>query len=363
MSYSTNALLNEPKIQALKLKLDRTIKLAVEKAAGHMQDPNKYPLPGNPKSLERAFHSLLTALPNKSKKKLFEHVNLSLNASTSARNTTYGELAAINLKNTTAVLDQVAAMPVPAAMKMTADEIEEIIKKREPKLKVPAKRNKQATEAPVPHAIAAGTVAFFVDTLTCNKKSEISKDEITLETIVTNGLAEPQTLAPIDLGKFKKGDSKAVSANPLFNFDIIEDSTGTAQNLSALLFLREKDLIGNIDLAKKLSLIILVIALALSLLALGIAIVGTLLALTSQALFDIMVASFFTSLGLGPIGFHVIPLLADDLSTVATDDLLIDSTIQVGDVVNRSVAFELKNSDADLTKGNYTAALRWVKTS
>ncbi len=130
MPYSATAVLNHPKIQALKLKLDRTIKLAVEKAAGHMQDPTKYPLPNNPKSLERAFHNLLSALPNKSKKKLFEHVNLSLNATASKRNTTYGELAGINLKNTTSVVDQVAAIPVPAAMKMTTDEIDELTKKK-----------------------------------------------------------------------------------------------------------------------------------------------------------------------------------------------------------------------------------------
>ncbi|MBL7727765.1 MAG: hypothetical protein JNM68_08770, partial [Dinghuibacter sp.] len=55
--------------------------------------------------------------------------------------------------------------------------------------------------------------------------------------------------------------------------------------------------------------------------------------------------------------------LADDISTVGTDTLAIDSTIQTGDVFERTVNFELVNSDDDLTKGKYTAKLRWVKTS
>ncbi|MEQ1676799.1 MAG: hypothetical protein ABL876_08865 [Chitinophagaceae bacterium] len=363
MTYTANAVATHPKIKALKQKLERTINLAVEKAAGHLQHPEQYPLSSNPKSMERAFYDLIAAAPKRTRNKIIDKANLSLNASTTKRKSLYGDLATVNLKTSTAVLDQVAALPVPEALKMTPQEIEQLTKRPEPKIKAGLKKIVKAAAVPQPQAIAAGTVAFFVDTLTCGKTSELGKDEIILETIVTNGLTEPQTLPPIDLGKFKKGDTKAVSSSPLFNFDIIEDSTGSVQNLTAMLFLREKDVISNVKLARKLAIVIAVIGLALALLAFGIAIVGTLLALTSQALFIVMLVSFFTALGLQPVAFHLIPLLADDVSTLANDSLVIDPTIQVGDVFNRSASFDLLNSEADLTKGKYTAALRWVKTA
>lgn len=362
MAYKTNSVVNHPKIKALKTKFDNTVTLAIEKAVGHMQHPEQYPLPGDPKSMERAFYNLFHDAPKKSREALFAKVNPGLNATAAKRKTLYGELSGIDLRSATAVLDQVAALPVPEAAKLTPAEIAALTGQNAGTMAKTAAKKRNPGAAPAPRAIAAGTVDLFADTLTCIKKSEIGKDEIVLEGVVTNGLDLNQAIQPIDLGKFKKGESKTVSTNPIFTFDIIEDSTGSVQNLTALLFLREKDGIKNEELAFKISLVIGAIALALALLALGIAIVGTLLALTSQALFVVMLVSFFTGTALGPITPAVL-LLADDISSKETDTLVVDETLQVGDVINRSLNFDLVKLGFDFTKGNYTAALRWVKTS
>ncbi|MBL7729195.1 MAG: hypothetical protein JNM68_15980, partial [Dinghuibacter sp.] len=350
MNKQAETLLRHPKIKALKQKLEHTISLAVEKAVGHMQNPAAYPMPANPKTLERAIFNLVSDLPARKRKKILEKVNPFLNGSTVQRRSHYGELAAVNLKLPNAILEQVSAVPVPDTLKMATEEAEALLQQI-----YPAPKIKRAAAAQQPRAINTGTVDFFVDQLTCNKKSELGKDEIVLEGIVANGLNEPVNLAPIDLKKFKKGESKTVSTSPLFTFDIFEDSTGSVQNLTAMLFLREKDRIRDSGLAFKISIVLALIALALAFLALGIAIAGTILALTSQALFVAMLASFFTATGISPFAFYIIPMLADDISTVGTDTLAIDSTIQTGDVFERTVNFELVNSDDDLTKGKYTA--------
>lgn len=362
MAYKTNSVVNHPKIKALKTKFDNTVALALEKAAGHIQHPEQYPLPADPKCLERAFYNLFHDAPKKTREALFAKVNPGLNATTAKRNTLYGELAGINLKSATPVLNQVAALPVPETAKLTPAEIALLTSQTVDTPAKAAAKKQKLVAAPATRAIAAGTVDLFADTLTCIKKSEIGKDEIVLEGVVTNGLDLNLALQPIDLGKFKKGESKTVSTSPLFTFDIIEDSTGSVQNLTALLFLREKDAIGNDDLAIKLALVIGCIAAVLALLAFGISIVGTLLALTSQALFVFMLVSLFSGFGLGGIAQGIL-LLADDISSQAADTLVIDDSILVGNVFNRNLNFSFVNFAGDLTKGNYTAAIRWVKTS
>ena len=53
----------ERKIKLARERTINAINLAFEKAIAHRENPSKYPLPTSNRSVERAFHSFLEAVP------------------------------------------------------------------------------------------------------------------------------------------------------------------------------------------------------------------------------------------------------------------------------------------------------------
>lgn len=212
---------------------------------------------------------------------------------------------------------------------------------------------------PVPQqAVSAVAMRLTVENLTCNKKSEIGKDEISLGALGTGADALLQNKDPFFVGKFKKGDSITLGANgSLFEFPLDSSVGGTFPlTLSASLFLLEADIINNRELSEKLQIACFVIWGACMTATAAIITVGVLGGPATPFMAYLAIAIGLTFLA---IGTQLLPLLTDDVSDLVSDVLVLDAPPAVGDVFSRTITMELDNWLGDPTFGNYTAALRW----
>jgi hypothetical protein len=116
------------RIKALADDVATTVRLAAEKATVNAIDPAQYPLSRKQNSLERIFSARLRSkyltASQKGKAALTGQDLVAMNAK--QRRSVYGRLASVNLKDQTAVEDQVAKMSVPAALtsRLTSDYVE-----------------------------------------------------------------------------------------------------------------------------------------------------------------------------------------------------------------------------------------------
>lgn len=356
---TADIVLQHPKLHLITDRVKGAINLAMEKVVNHDKNPQQYPLPSDPKSLERALHNLYSKLPNRKQKKMVEKASVNMKKTAAQRSQIYGDLMAVNLKSAVSIVEQAKAIPPPASFKLTEAEITALkrqvgaaaVKPKKPATPTNAKGRTRVA----PAAALASELKFFIDSLTCNKKSEIGKDEISLAGIAFDSVGGSLNLAPFFVGKFKKGQTIAVGQNP-FSFKI--DGIQFPATFSAGLFIIEKDLLRNSDALNALINVLLAVALALSVIALGMAIVGTLGGPGSIAL---MLAIFVTSLVLGAIARWVLPLLADDVSDIVFDSFTFDAPVGPGVSISRTIAIEgVFIGLTDNFDGKYQAAVRWL---
>lgn len=349
-----DAIKANPKIKFLHNRFLKTIELTAEKVAGHLKDPQQYPLPGN-NTLERAMYDLLMALPDKRRKKFIEKHDDLLSASPQQRQQHYGDLATINIRDAATVADHVKNLAVPQNMRFSEQEIKEVAD-----LVHPGKKTRKGAAPVVQQAAAATTLSVILDTLTCNKTSEIRKDEVKLGAFFQDTNGNTQNKDAFFVGEFKKGQSIPLGNNAnLFSVAIDDSSTGGVfpQTFLVSLFLVEEDLIHNVALMGKIEGVLGIIGIVFSAVAIGMFIVAVLSGPFSPLL-------FFIAAGLGVFGsvmsIQVLPVITDDISPTVTDQLILDAPPAIGDTVSRTVNFELINWTGDLTPGSYTGALRWV---
>src|SRR5580765_8559983 len=161
----------------LKQRTSKSIDIALERVVAHNENPQFYPLPSDSKSLERALHRLFETLPRKNKNDLIDKVNKTLKASSAQRKQIYGDLADVDFRSSSSIVDQVKIKPVPANLQVTEADLNEI--RRRLKLK-PVKPQKPSLP-PVPTQIVEATeVGFEVVSLTCIKPSDLRTDEVNL---------------------------------------------------------------------------------------------------------------------------------------------------------------------------------------
>src|SRR6267143_773737 len=171
-----NIVRQHPKLHLVTDRVKGAINLAMEKVVNHHDNPSQYPLPSDPKSLERALHNLFSKMPNRKQKKMIEKASVNMKKSAAQRTQIYGDLMAVNLKSSVSIVQQVKAIPPPANFKLTPAEITNLKRKVGAAAVKPA--NPKKATAPVkgqkPVVPAAAAVAtdlnFFIDSLTCNKK-------------------------------------------------------------------------------------------------------------------------------------------------------------------------------------------------
>ena len=249
---ASNFIQTSPKIKNLQTRVKNTLRLAVERAAGHLDDPKKYPLPGDSKSLEHAVYNIFAALPDRRQRKLIDRLKPNMKASVTKRKELYGDLASVSMSSVKTITEQVTAMPVSQNLQLTKEDLDKINAAASQQVEKPKKSGySTGKKTATPRQLANPSLAFFVDSITCQKTSEIRKDEISITGFASDSNNVQQNAPSFFNSDFKKGDSATVNKK-LFNFILDGGSVGGASTFAAGLFLLEKDLMHNTNLASKL---------------------------------------------------------------------------------------------------------------
>ncbi len=363
----SNFIQTSPKIKNLKTRFKNTLSLAVERAAGHLDDPQKYPLPSDSKSLEHAVYNIFASLSDRKKRKIFDRIKPTLKASAAKRKELYGDLASVNLSSAKTITEQVTATPVAQNLQLTKEDLDKIKATASQQIATPKKTGystgkktgystgKGPVKARAAAAVVNPTLAFFVDSITCQKTSEIRKDEISITGFALDSNNVQQDAPSFFSGDFKKGDSAAVNKR-LFNFLLDGGSVGGDVTFTAGMFLIEKDLIHNVDLANKLEVLFVVLGATFVAIGAAILIIGLAGGPVTVAM---LLIAFSLGLFFQFIGVHVFGVIADDFSFSSSDSITLAAPFNVGDRFDRTLSFEVDNFGGDLTVGRYTAAVHW----
>jgi hypothetical protein len=171
----------DAKLDWAKDRLSKTIDIALERVVAHDENSRYYPLPSDPRSLERALHKLFETLPRKNKKAVIEKVNTTLKAGRDARTKIYGDLVDIDFRSTAPVIAQVKAKPVPERFMITEADATEL----RSRLKLPKRSTERAARG-----VVANELAFEVVSLTCVRPTDIRKDEMSLAAVGVDNLGQ-----------------------------------------------------------------------------------------------------------------------------------------------------------------------------
>ena len=194
----------DPKLNALANRAAKTLELAFQKAAAHDDRASKYPLPADTNSAEAQAYRLLKDLPLVRRRALKKHLMEGVEASAAQRQQKFGDLASVDLKSRTPVMDQVRSLPVPASVRMTAQDIARVGMSVEGFF-LPVVR--QARLLPfVPTTMLARITQ--IECVKPSKQLEFGKDEISVSAVLIDDLGNVTAATPFDAGKFKKNDRK-----------------------------------------------------------------------------------------------------------------------------------------------------------
>lgn len=345
------------KLELIQTRAANAVKIGLEKAVAHMENPALYPLPAGSDNVERAFYDLLMALPSIKRNKIKDKINETLKASAQTRNNLYGELAELNFNSSVSIAEQVKNLNVPEELLINKSEGEELVNLIKQHADKPVNKGYSTGNNPVPQqAVSAGSLGFFVDSMTCNNPDDVLKDEVSIAGFIIDSLGNKTELEPRFIGKFRKNETVNLGENSKL-FTVTIDPFLAQQTFSANLFIIEGDLVSNLDALNKLITVLAIIALTLAIIALGIVIAGVLGAAVTLTQFFI---TFFSGFGLGLIDMNILPLLGDDISNISTDSLFLDARIDVGTEFSRTIEIGKGFDYFDTFDGKYTANARWV---
>ncbi len=348
----------ENKIKLLGERAENTVMLGFEKAVANIENPSMYPMPTDPKTVERAFHKFLMGIPNSKRNKMMDKINETLNAGTSYRNAKYKDLVNVDFKSSVAIVSQVKAMPVPEELLFTEDEGNDMAAELKRMAEKPKNTGYATSNNPQPQqAVAATKMGFFVDSMTCLNPDDVRKDEISIAGFSIDIAGITTDIAPRFVGKFKKNETVSLGANnKLFTLNI--DPAIFPQSFIAGLFIIESDIISDPDTVDNLVLLFQVMSLTLSVITMTLIIVSAFVVPVISVLTAyLLIAISGTLLA---IGIQFIPLLGDDISFAVTDTLTIVNKVDIGLAFPRTLTIG-KGFDINSTfDGKYTAQARWV---
>lgn len=346
------------KLNFVKERAENTVWLGFEKAVAHYENPSMYPLPSESNTVERAFHDLLTVLPNSKRKKLVDKINETLKAGSAVRINRYKDLVNVNFNSTLPVTEQVKALQVPGEMIFTEEEGIEIAAEYKRKAEKPKNTGYTTSSNPVPQqAASASKISFFVDNMTCLNPDDVRKDEINLAGFSIDSTGNNVKFDPFFVGKFRKNETVLLGdKSKLFTLNI--DPNQIAQSFVAGLFIIESDLISNQETVDKLVTLFLVIGLAISVVT-GVLIVISIL---SAPIITPLIASILIGIAstFYVIGLQFIPLMGDDISFDVTDTLAIADKVDIGETFQRTITIGKGRDPKSSFDGKYSAAARWV---
>ncbi|HJQ69712.1 MAG TPA: hypothetical protein VKA70_12105 [Blastocatellia bacterium] len=333
------------KIDWVKDRLAKTIDIALERVIAHHENPQTFPLPNDPKSLERAFHKMFASLPRRSQKDAVERVNKTLKAGRDARTKIYGDLADVDFRSKTPIVDQVKVKPVPDAFKFTEADATELRNR----LKSRAAKPRKSSKPQPAQGVEALELAFEVVNLTCVRPTDVRKDEMSLAGVGIDNVGEEINVAPFFVGNFKSGDSLALN-NKIFNFKLTVGQF--PKTFISSIFLVETDWIRNSDFVNGLLVVIFATASALVAIASVMVIVG----LAGGPFAPILTAAILGAGAFLGLTWTALRRMVDDISFPNGDTLVLDAPVAPGTIFDVDpLGFQIGE-----LKGRYTATARWV---
>jgi hypothetical protein len=265
----------DPKLKALANRAAKMLELAFQKAAAHDDRASKYPLPADTNSAEAQAYRLLKDLPLVRRRAMKKLLMEGVEASASQRQQKFGDLANVDLKSRTSVMDQVRSLPVPASVRMTAQDIARARMSGEGFF-IPV-----VTQALLP--FVPTTMLARITEIECVKPSkqlEIGKDEISVSAVLIDDLGNVTAATPFDAGKFKKGDRRPFQ-HGVYRFNL---AGGVFPKSFAVLYsVNEDDVFGLVE--KTITKLLLeVILMLLAILTLGVPVLSIALLAMAAAL-------------------------------------------------------------------------------
>lgn len=357
VAASANNIELEKKIEWANERVRNTIDLAFEKAVAHREKPSEFPLPSG-RSVERAFHELLSAMPALRRKKAIDRVNETLKATAGARSAKYKDIVDVDLRSAVSVTEQVRSIPVPDTIKFKQEEADELLSRYRLKTVKPSKAVPAASaksKAVPRQAVSATNLSFVVDSMTCLNPDDLIKDEISLAGFSIDTTGTKATLAALFVGKFKKNDTVSLGGNSkLFTLPI--DPILTPQTFTAGLFLIESDWVSNEEALDKLFNVCFAVSQAVAVGFIPIVILTGTLAPTLIAPVCIVLGGIVLASMAGKILAFTI---GDDISNSITDTLVVEDKVEIGQEFARSLTIG-EGRNAGSFDGQYTLTGRWV---
>jgi hypothetical protein len=336
----------DEKLDYVKGRLAKTIDIALERVVAHDENPSYFPLPNDPKSLERAMHRMFQALPRKNKKDVIEKVNRTLKAGREARTKIYGDLVDIDFRSTTPTVGQVKAKPVPDNIKFTDADLTEM----RSRLKLPTSVKPQKPPKPT-QVVEATELAFEVVNLTCLRPTDIRKDEMNIGGVGIDNVGAGIDVAPFFVGDFKKGETVALgNQGKILNFKLTVGEF--PKTFVAAVFLVEKDWLRNSDFVNALQIAIFATATALIAISSVMVIVG----LAGGPFAPILTLAIMGAGAFLGMVWTAVRRMVDDISFPNGDTLVIDAPVAPGTIFNVDpLSFQVGE-----LKGAYQATARWI---
>jgi hypothetical protein len=204
----------DPKLKAVAARAAHLLELAFEKAAAHDERPSKYPLPDGASSAEARAYQVLKDLPLVRRRALKKALMASVEASAPARQRKFADLAVVDLKSKTALMDQVKKLPIPASVRMTAQDIDRASKSIA-SFFLPARRQGRAAGV---HTKLIARIRE-IKCVEASKQFEIGKDEISVSAVILDDLGNVTVPVPLKAGRFEKGDVLALQ-HDVYTFNL-----------------------------------------------------------------------------------------------------------------------------------------------
>ena len=235
------AVLPHPKLQAIHDRGAILIGLALERVIANAADPRAFPLPADTNSLERLLKRRFDALPPDRRASLSKKLSAHALTNLHDRRESLGELAAIDLRSNTSVLDQAKDIPLPANFQLSSNDLGSI---------AGTLRNRWTGDlrpSAVPDAGAKATrlqMRFNAAKCVETTHGEPGKDEISLAGVAVDNLGAVSAIGPLPLGQFADGQLTVVlDGQPLRTYDL---TGGNFPKAFALLPVLDRDRSGRL---------------------------------------------------------------------------------------------------------------------
>ncbi len=236
-------------LRALAKRIALEFRLSAEKAVAHAVEGDAFPLPDGVDTTEHLFLKRYNSLSALQKETTKAKVMASVNASPKVRSALFDDLAAVRLDRKESVRSQVSALPLPAGLKMAAENLLQAIN-GSASSPVSADVNAAVAVAQTPHK----RLILRIHSVRCDDETggggifgseNFGEDEISLAgTAVNSASGITKAIRSLSVGSFDDGDVKTF--NPWNPFVIFDATKGTSfpKSYFVTLVLAEVDMGG-----------------------------------------------------------------------------------------------------------------------